>query len=86
MTRQQLHLVVTLPWLAAAAVLLAMTRIQGETHATKLGLLGSGAICFSIGCLARTSLALAELSQPPHPPQPPEPPARDGAALAEKRP
>ncbi|MFM7235400.1 MAG: hypothetical protein ACKOYK_01290 [Cyanobium sp.] len=86
MTRHQLHLVVTLPWLASAVVLLTMTRIKGETRATQLGLLGSAAICFSIGCLARTSLALAELSQPAHPPQPPDPPAREGAALADRQP
>jgi hypothetical protein len=56
--RRQLELIITLPWLAAAVVMLIMTRIAGETQAAKLGLLGSSAICFSIGCLARTSLAL----------------------------
>jgi hypothetical protein len=67
MTRRQLDLVVTLPWLAAAVVLLAMTRITGETRTAQVGLLGSAAICFSIGCLARTSLALHDLAaaQPP---------------------
>ena len=76
MTRPQLHLVVTLPWLAAAAVLLTMTRIEGETRSTQLGLLGSSAICFSIGCLARTSLGLAEQAQPPPLSPPHEPPDR----------
>ena len=56
MTRSQLAMVVTLPWLAAGVVLLAMTRIDGETQEAKFGLFGSAAICFSIGCLARTSL------------------------------
>ncbi len=63
MTRSQLGLVVTLPWLAAGVVLLAMTRIEGETREAQLGLFGSAAICFSIGCLARTSLGLHDLMQ-----------------------
>lgn len=62
MTRRQLELVVTLPWLAASVVMLMLTRIEGESRSIKLGLLGSSAICFSIGCLARTSLALHDLS------------------------
>ena len=32
MTRSQLAMVVTLPWLAAGVVLLAMTRLEGETR------------------------------------------------------
>ncbi len=65
MSRRQLELIVTLPWLAAAGVMLALTRIAGETAAVKLGLLGSAAICFSIGCLARTSLGLHDLAGRP---------------------
>ena len=78
MSRSQLAMVVTLPWLAAGVVLLTMTRIEGETQEAKLGLFGSAAICFSIGCLARTSLGLhdvmlasqarAAASPPPAPP------------------
>jgi len=78
MSRSQLAMVVTLPWLAAGVVLLAMTRIEAETQEAKLGLFGSAAICFSIGCLARTSLGLHDLmlasqakavaAQPPAPP------------------
>ena len=78
MSRSQLAMVVTLPWLAAGVVLLTMTRIEGETQEAKLGLFGSAAICFSIGCLARTSLGLHDLmlasqaraaaSLPPAPP------------------
>lgn len=63
MTRSQLGMVVTLPWLAAGVVLLAMTRLEGETRQAQLGLFGSAAICFSIGCLARTSLGLHDLMQ-----------------------
>lgn len=77
MTRHQLNLVVTLPWLASAGVLLALTRIEGETGATKLGLFGSSAICFSIGCLTRTSVALHDLAQSP-PPGPAESAAAPG--------
>jgi len=58
MSRRQLELLVTLPWLAASVVMLLMTRIDVETQEAKLGLIGSAAICFSIGCLARTSLGL----------------------------
>ena len=74
MSRRQLELIVTLPWLAAAGVMLALTRIAGETAAVKLGLLGSAAICFSIGCLARTSLGLHDLAGR----TPPSPAAKDG--------
>ena len=62
MSRRQLELLVTLPWLAASVVMLLMTRIDGETQEAKLGLIGSAAICFSIGCLARTSLGLHDLA------------------------
>ena len=85
MTRSQLAMVVTLPWLAAGVVLLAMTRIEGETQEAKLGLFGSAAICFSIGCLARTTLGLHDLmlasqamaAQPR--PEPPSPPSQQPA-------
>lgn len=79
MTRRQLELIITLPWLAASVVMLILTRIDGETQAVKLGLLGSSAICFSIGCLARTSVALHDLSSgkaaaaPEHSDSPPDP-------------
>ncbi len=84
MTRSQLGLVVTLPWLAAGVVLLAMTRIEGETREAQLGLFGSAAICFSIGCLARTSLGLHDLTQartaaPPAGPSAPSPGPPTGA-------
>jgi hypothetical protein len=84
MSRSQLAMVVTLPWLAAGVVLLAMTRIESESQEVKLGLFGSAAICFSIGCLARTSLGLHDLmlasqaraaAPEPPAPRPPSPPA-----------
>ena len=84
MSRSQLAMVVTLPWLAAGVVLLAMTRIEAESQEVKLGLFGSAAICFSIGCLARTSLGLHDLmlasqaraaAPEPPAPRPPAPPA-----------
>jgi len=84
MSRSQLAMVVTLPWLAAGVVLLAMTRIESESQEVKLGLFGSAAICFSIGCLARTSLGLHDLmlasqaraaAPEPTAPPPPSPPA-----------
>jgi cyanate permease len=89
MSRSQLAMVVTLPWLAAGVVLLAMTRIEAESQEVKLGLFGSAAICFSIGCLARTSLGLHDLmlasqaqAAAPEPPAspPPSPPAGTGPA------
>lgn len=87
MTRSQLGLVVTLPWLAAGVVLLAMTRIEGETREAQLGLFGSAAICFSIGCLARTSLGLHDLMQAPSTAAPPEaPPAAPPGASGGARP
>ena len=55
-----LELLITLPWLAAAVVLLSFTRIKEPRTHWHWGLLGSIAICFSIGCLARTSVVLAE--------------------------
>jgi len=78
MSRSQLGMVVTLPWLAAGVVLLAMTRLEGETREAQLGLFGSAAICFSIGCLARTSLGLHDLMQASH--------ARDAAPTPGPRP
>jgi cyanate permease len=87
MTRSQLGLVVTLPWLAAGVVLLAMTRIEGETREAQLGLFGSAAICFSIGCLARTSLGLHDLMQGHSTASPPEaPPAAPPGASPGARP
>ncbi|MCP9832506.1 hypothetical protein KBZ14_11125 [Synechococcus sp. HJ21-Hayes] len=64
MTRGQLRLLVTLPWLASGVVLFVVTKLQQGGAQVHWSLFGSGMICFSIGCLARTSLGLA---QPPRP-------------------
>ena len=56
MKRSALALLVTLPWLAA--VLLLVARVAANTRELRLALMGSAAICFSIGCLARTSAGL----------------------------
>ena len=55
-----LDVLIVLPWIASAVVLLTLTRIKGPRVHWHWGLLGSGAICFSIGCLARTSVVLGE--------------------------
>ncbi|MFM8278589.1 MAG: hypothetical protein ACKN89_16675 [Cyanobium sp.] len=57
MKRSALALLVTLPWLAAVLLLL-VARVAANTRELRLALMGSAAICFSIGCLARTSAGL----------------------------
>ncbi len=60
------------PWLVAAMLvllalhLLLLDRFSPTT--ASWGLLGSAAICFSIGCVCRTSWQLAR--RPPQPPSP----------------
>ena len=83
MKRSSLDLVITLPWLAAAVVLLVVTRVDAESREMRLALLGSAAICFSIGCLARTSVGLHDLAE--HRSQPAAGPAR-GASRQEPPP
>jgi hypothetical protein len=61
MNRQVLRLLVSLPWVAALVVLLAVVKLANQRSKVHWGLLGSGLICFSIGCLARTSLGLHNL-------------------------
>jgi len=79
MTPGLLRLLVTLPWLAALLVLLAVVKLVDDRSRVHWGLLGSGMICFSIGCLARTTLGLHELkasaptSPAPSPPADPRP-------------
>ncbi|MFM7674617.1 MAG: hypothetical protein ACKO5F_03300 [Synechococcus sp.] len=58
MLPKRLLFVVTLPWLAAALVVLLALRQRDDSPRWDWGLFGSGAICFSIGCLARTSALL----------------------------
>lgn len=63
MRRSSVLLVIGLPWATAVAVLLMVTKIHAFTGRVHWGLLGSACICFSIGCLARTSVGLHDLAQ-----------------------
>jgi hypothetical protein len=64
MSRRGLVKLVTLPWLAAAVVLLVVTKVRDDGGRIRWDLLGSGLICFSIGCLARSALASSEGPKP----------------------
>lgn len=52
------------PWVAASLISLVALRLlldgDGATRAAGWGLFGSAAICFSIGCVCKTSWALAQ--------------------------
>jgi hypothetical protein len=63
MNRSSVLLIIGLPWAAAVAVMLMVTKIHASGGRVEWGLLGSGCICFSIGCLARTSVGLHDLAQ-----------------------
>lgn len=63
MRRSSVLLIIGLPWVAAVAVMLMVTKIHASGGRVEWGLLGSGCICFSIGCLARTSVGLHDLAQ-----------------------
>ncbi len=63
MSSKRLITVITLPWVAAALVMLLITKLRDDGTRWHWGLFGSAAICFSIGCLARTSVMLAEQQQ-----------------------
>ncbi|MEB3327116.1 MAG: hypothetical protein VKI39_05345 [Synechococcus sp.] len=63
MSSKRLISIITLPWLAAALVILLITKLRDDGTRWHWGLFGSAAICFSIGCLARTSVMLAEKAQ-----------------------
>lgn len=60
MSSKRLLTVITLPWLAAALVMLLVVKLRDDAVRWHWGLFGSAAICFSIGCLARTSVLLAD--------------------------
>jgi hypothetical protein len=52
------------PWVAASLISVLALRLlldgDGATRTAGWGLLGSAAICFSIGCVCKTSWALAQ--------------------------
>ena len=63
MSRSSVLLISGLPWATAVAVLLMVTKIHAFSGRVHWGLLGSACICFSIGCLARTSVGLHDMAQ-----------------------
>jgi len=63
MTPKRLIVVITLPWIAAAVVMLLVAKLHDDAWRWHWGLFGNAAICFSIGCLARSSVMLHELAQ-----------------------
>ena len=68
-TRERtLLLLVSLPWVAAAVVMLAVTKLRDDQAKVHWALFGSGMICFSIGCLARTTKGLHDLAERRPPP------------------
>jgi hypothetical protein len=63
MSRSSVLLIIGIPWATAVAVVLMVTKIHANSGRVHWGLLGSACICFSIGCLARTSVVLHDLAQ-----------------------
>jgi hypothetical protein len=63
MGSKRLITIITLPWIAAAIVLLLVTKLRDDSLRWHWGLFGNAAICFSIGCLARTSVLLHDKVQ-----------------------
>ncbi|NDC34990.1 MAG: hypothetical protein EBZ51_06300 [Synechococcaceae bacterium WB9_2_112] len=63
MGRSSVLLLIGLPWVTAVAVVLMVTKIHSFGGRVHWGLLGSACICFSIGCLARTSVGLHDMAQ-----------------------
>jgi len=63
MNRSTVLLIIGLPWAVAVTVLLMVTKIHSLSGRVHWGLLGSACICFSIGCLARTSVGLHDMAQ-----------------------
>ena len=63
MGSRRLVAIITLPWLAAALVILLVTKLRDDGLRWHWGLFGNAAICFSIGCLARTSVMLHDKVQ-----------------------
>jgi hypothetical protein len=63
MSRSSVLLIIGIPWATAVAVVLMVTKIHAFSGRVHWGLLGSACICFSIGCLARTSVGLHDMAQ-----------------------
>ena len=63
MRRSTVLLIIGIPWATAVAVLLTVTKIHAFSGRVHWGLMGSACICFSIGCLARTSVGLHDMAQ-----------------------
>ena len=63
MSRSSVLLIIGIPWATAVAVLLMVTKIHAFSGRVQWGLLCSACICFSIGCLARTSVGLHDMAK-----------------------
>ena len=63
MGSRRLVAIITLPWIAAAIVMLLVTKLRDDGLRWHWALFGNAAICFSIGCLARTSVMLHDQAQ-----------------------
>ena len=63
MGSKRLITIISLPWIAAAIVLLLVTKLRDDALRWHWGLFGNAAICVSIGCLARTSVLLHDKVQ-----------------------
>ncbi len=63
MNRSTVLLIIGIPWATAVVVLLTVTKIHAFSGRVHWGLMGSACICFSIGCLARTSVGLHDMAQ-----------------------
>jgi hypothetical protein len=61
MRRSTVLLIIGIPW--AVAVIVLLMKIHSFSGRLHWGLLGSACICFSIGCLARTSVGLHDMAQ-----------------------
>jgi len=63
LTPRRLLVVITLPWIAAAAVMLLLTKLRDGEVRWHWGLFGNAAICFSIGCVCKVSWELAKINR-----------------------
>ena len=63
MGSKRLITIITLPWIAAAIVMLLFSKLRDDSLRWHWALVGNAAICFSIGCLARTSVLLHDKVQ-----------------------